>query len=409
VTLKNTLKSSVAVAALFAIATPVTSEAGNITNEKTAKLSISGQIVKSISRLDDGYSDKTFITDGDWTSSRLRWVASSKLSDATTVGGAIEMNIPQSQPASGANLGSPSADGAFGADSAWGIRHQYVYASNKGFGKVYLGQTSTASDGAGESTFAGTGIFAGSDGSGYGSGVLFINKTTATNPQQSSVKVSGAIGNMDHSGRADTLRYDTPTVMGFKGQIGVRPKDGDLDMQIKYNDKYDDVKVRARVGYSSYNGTATKNYITTGSLALGHDSGLNIAFAAGVTQLVNDGDATNGNESWPSALEAIDTAGDGNDDPTFWAVTLGYNTKLMAAGNTAFSVNYNESNNHVQAANNDDNQGTSLTLAATQAISSIGTTIGLEYAHYEYESKSAAADNTYEDVDALTLMTVFKF
>jgi len=409
VTLKNTLKSSVAVAALFAIATPVTAEAGNITNGKTAKLAITGQIVKTISRLDDGASDKTFITDGDWTSSRLRWVATTKLSDATTVGGTIEMNIPQSQPASGANLGSPNADGAFGADSAWGIRHQYVHASNKGFGKVYLGQTSTASDGAGESTFSGTGIFAGSDGSGYGSGVLFINKTTSTNPQQSSVKVSGAIGNMDHSGRADTLRYDTPTIAGIKGQIGVRPKDGDIDMQLKYNDKYDDVKVRARIGYSSYNATATKNYITTGSVALGHDSGLNIAFAAGVTQLVNDGDGSNGKSDWTSALEAIDTAGDGNDDPTFWAVTLGYNTKLMSAGKTAFSINYNESSNHVQAANNDDNQGTSLTVAATQAISSIGTTIGVEYAHYEYESKSAAAENTYEDVDAISLMTVFKF
>ena len=89
-TLKNTLKSSVAVAALFAIAAPVTAEAGNITNGKTAKLSISGQIVKAISRLDDGASDETYITDGDWTSSRLRWVATSKLSDATTVGGTIE-------------------------------------------------------------------------------------------------------------------------------------------------------------------------------------------------------------------------------------------------------------------------------------------------------------------------------
>ena len=105
----------------------------------------------------------------------------------------------------------------------------------------------------------------------------------------------------------------------------------------------------------------------------------------------------------------IDTDFDGINDPTFWAVTLGYNTKLMAAGKTAFSINYNESSNHVQAANNDDNQGTSLTVAATQDISAIGTTIGVEYAHYEYESKSAAAENTYEDVDALTLMTVFKF
>jgi hypothetical protein len=409
VTLKNTLKSSVAVAALFAIAAPVTAEAGNITNGKTAKLSISGQIVKAISRLDDGASDETYITDGDWTSSRLRWVATSKLSDATTVGGTIEMNIPQSQPASSPNLGSPNTDGATGADSAWGIRHQYVYASNKGFGKIYLGQTSTASDGASEASYTGTGIFAGSDGSGYGNSVLFQETTTVSNPQASSVKVSAAITNMDHSGRADVLRYDTPTFMGLKGMMSYRPSEGDVDLQLRYNEKFDDVKVRVRGGYSSYNATATKNYIVSGSMALGHDSGLHMAVAGGVTQLINDGAPNKVNAGHVSSFEAIDTANDGIDDPSFWAVTVGYNTQLMSAGKTAFSINYNETSNNVQKANHDDNQGISLTVAATQAISSIGTTIGVEYAHYEYDAKSGTTDNTYEDVDALTLMTVFKF
>ena len=81
-------------------------------------------------------------------------------------------------------------------------------------------------------SFTGTGIFAGSDGSGYGNSVLFQETTTVSNPQASSVKVSAAITNMDHSGRADVLRYDTPTFMGLKGMMSYRPSQGDVDLQL---------------------------------------------------------------------------------------------------------------------------------------------------------------------------------
>jgi hypothetical protein len=66
--------------------------------------------------------------------------------------------------------------------------------------------------------------------------------------------------------------------------------------------------------------------------------------------------------------------------------------------------------NKVYVANQDDNKGTSLQFQAVQNFSSIGSAIGVEWAHYTYDSETGAGvANTYDDIDAVTLSTVFKF
>jgi predicted regulator of Ras-like GTPase activity (Roadblock/LC7/MglB family) len=61
VNIKTTLKSSVAVAALFAVAAPVANAADDTLKSGTKNsLTISGQVVRAIYHADDGVSDKTF-------------------------------------------------------------------------------------------------------------------------------------------------------------------------------------------------------------------------------------------------------------------------------------------------------------------------------------------------------------
>jgi len=405
VNLKNTLKSSVAVAALFAVAAPMTAEAGNITNGKTAKLAISGQIVKAITNIDDSKSSKTFLTDGAQTSSRLRWVASSKLSDSVTVGGAIEMNIPHSNAAASMTLGTIGADGVQSADSGWGIRHQYIYVSSKAFGKAYIGQTSSAADGSSEANYSGTGMFAGSGGYGHGQGALFVDTTTATNEKMSAIAVKSAISNMDHSSRTDVIRYDLPSMMGLKVKTSYQTV-GDWDLGVEYNDSMDGFKMRVRAGFTKTASNATKNHIATGSLALGHESGLHAAFAAGKTNIGNPRDTQTDHY-----VDTKDTGKDGINDPHFYAVTLGYNAKMFGVGGTSFAANYNETKNNIYLADQDKNVGSSFSLQAVQTFKSVGTQVGIEWIHYEYESEAASTGtiNTFADIDAVTLQTVFKF
>jgi len=405
VNLKNTLKSSVAVAALFAVSVPMTSEAGNITNGKTAKLAISGQIVRAITNADDGTNDKTFQTGGAQTSSRLRWVASSKLSDSVTVGGAIEMNIPHSNAAGSMTLGDPGSDGVQSADSAWAIRHEYIYVTSKTMGKAYIGQTSAAADGSGEANYSGTGMFAGSAGSGHAKSVFF-NTVVGGVTSSSTITPATAISNLDHSSRTDVIRYDTPVFMGLKLKTSAIAG-GNWDIAGEYNEKIDDIKVRVRAGYTQLADNVTKNFTATGSVAVGHDSGLHVAFAGGKQSI--------GNPKGPSVvrnatIQDKDTNDDGINDPHFWAATVGYNTKMFASGPTAFAMNYIQTKNNVFAANQDLNEGISMSFQAVQNFSAIGAQVGLEWIRYEYSSQTGnGAANTFDDIDALTLQTVFKF
>lgn len=400
---KNTLKSSVAVAALYAVATPVTAIAADDTFSSGNKnsLKISGQIVKAITHADDGTSDKTYFSDGNWTSSRLRWVASGKLSDTITVGGAIEMNTPQSNTADSLTLGTAVGSRGTSADAAaWGIRHSYIYAKHKTAGKLTLGQTSVAADGSGEAKYTINGMFAGSDGSSYGSGVFFNNVATASAPTNSTVTVGNAITNMDHAGRADILRYDFPKFMNVSVKTSVKD-DGQWDVGAAWSDKFDEFKVQAKAGFTDTNQDVSKNFIATGSIAVLHDSGLNASMAGGKTGYQNQ------YESFGTPTG--DTAGDGIDDPHFFYVGIGYNAKLFGVGGTGFHLGWNTTDNNVLKNNHDDNEGEAWAISAIQQFKSIGTEIGIEYANYSYDSKSGTAENTFDDVDALTLMTVFKF
>lgn len=406
---KNALKSTVALTALFAVAVPATADAGNVTNGKSKNsLAVSGQVVKTISRLSDGVSEKTVFTDGDWTKSRVRWVASGKLSADVSAGATIEMDIPISQEAGNQKLGTLQADGANNSTAtdttAWTIRHQYMYANSKTYGKVYLGQTSGAADGSGEASFGGTGIFSGSDGSSYGSGVFFMETSTASAPTTSTVKVSSVATNLDHNGRIDVLRYDMPKFAGI-GLKGSVQGSGDWEVGATYNEKIDGITVRARAGYSDFNSTQeTKSYRLTGSVAAKYN-GFDISFAAGKEGYHNAGGA------FISTGDPVgDVADDGTQTPHFWALGVGYTTKLIDAGSLGVTYHYGDYNNTVvNKAGHENNEGKSHAVAAMQTFDAIGAKIGVEYVTYSYDSHTNLAANTFDDIDAVSLMTVFAF
>lgn len=413
---KNTLKSSVAVAALLAISTPMTSHADDtLSSGNKNTLKISGQVVKAVSRLDNSSQASTSFSDGAWAQSRIRWVASGKLTDSITVGAAVEMNFPLSNNAAAATLGVTTEEGT--ADVAnWGMRHTYVHASSKEFGKVYLGQTSTAADGSNEASFTGTGIFAGSAGASYGQGVAFVNNTTvAQSTVNSSVTVAKAISNLDHGSRADVIRYDLPKFMGISAKTSVKPN-GDWDIGLAYSGSLDGLNVKARAGLTETPDSANVNRLIGGSIALEMD-GLWASLAGGKKQITMQPQEMNSASGANTRTYRYDTNGDGVQDPHFFSVGVGYNTKIFAVGATGFTINYGEYKELADsglvaagaAGNHDRSEAEVVSLQAVQNFSAIGASVGFEYANYQYEDEALNVKQTYDDIDAVTLMTVFKF
>ena len=153
--IKTTLKTSVAAAALFAVAAPMSTPANaDIASGNKNKLTVSGLVAKSLWYMDDSEGSHLFITDGSTTRTRVRWVATGTLNENVTAGATIEMDIPLSNAQANAAM---TDNGEVNADnSSWAIRHPYVWVNHKKFGKLTLGNTDPSGNGNAEALLSGT-------------------------------------------------------------------------------------------------------------------------------------------------------------------------------------------------------------------------------------------------------------
>jgi hypothetical protein len=388
VNIKTTLKSSVAAAALFAIAAPVapsvnaaddTLKSGNKNN-----LKISGYVVRSLMYADDGESESLFQTDGGVTSSRVRWIADGTVNASTTAGAMVELTLPISNAQASMTLNngiSPTGATETASASTWGIRHQFVWVKHKKMGKVSLGRTNTASNGRSEVTFSAVNMVDDSSASNFGDGISFID-TTGARDSISTVTVGAAYTNIDGRGRDDVIRYDSPRIAGLTVAMSAI-NGGDWDLGMDYRLKTGPVKIR--IGAQYQNQAATSPTVGSSHSISGaalHDSGVNATLAYGRQNLIGN-QARRGN------------------DPKFWYWNVGYRAKIFSVGGTNFSVNMNQTKD-LQANNTD---GTALGVTVAQLFDPIGSNIGISYKNYSFDSDT----NNFEDVDVITLQTIFNF
>jgi len=380
---KSTLKSSVAAAALFAIAAPVAPSVNaaddTLKSGNKNSLTVSGQIVRTLWYGDDGQSEQMFQSDGGITSSRVRWVAKGTVNSDVMMGSMLELNAPASNASNSMKL-NDGASPTGGVDNAtgtsWGVRHQFVWASHKKMGKISLGQTNSASNGRAETTFSGVNMAADSGGVTHGGGLTWID-TTGGAPSISALQVRSVFTNNDGRSRTDVLRYDTPRFSGLALAASMHAG-GSYDLGADYRWKDGPVKFRAQ---AQYNNISATNALTEDGWAISaaalHDSGLNAAVSFGKTERRESG------------------------NPKHWDFDIGYRAKIFGVGGTNFSFNMNETEDLAAR----DSDATSVGVTVAQIISPVGASMALTYKNYAYDTDTA----TFEDIDVLSLQTVFKF
>jgi predicted porin len=388
VNIKTTLKSSVAAAALFAIAAPVAPSVNaaddTLKSGNKNSLKISGYVSRSVFYADDSESEQLFQSDGGVSTTRVRWIANGTVNETVTAGAMIEMSLPQSNAQGSLSLAGAATGPAGATDSAsastWGIRHQFVWVKHKKMGKISLGRTNAASNGRSEVTFSAVNMIDDSSASNFGDGINFIDTTGAT-PSISTITVGAAYTNIDGRGRNDVIRYDSPRFAGLTVAVSAL-EGGDWDIGADYRMKTGPVKIR--IGAQHNNNASTSVTVggsTSISMAALHDSGVNGTFAYGQQHL-------------------IETPGRGSD-PRFIYFNVGYRAKIFGVGGTNFSFSLNQTDD-LQANNS---EGTAIGLTVAQLFDPIGSNIGLSYKNYSFDSNT----NNFEDVDVITLQTIFNF
>ncbi|MEH6825695.1 MAG: hypothetical protein V7629_17510, partial [Motiliproteus sp.] len=237
------------------------------------RLSLSGQVNRGLLYVDDGDKTKVHSVDNDASSTRIRLIAEADPSNTLSIGAAIEVQFESNSTASvNQNTGS-SGEGP----NNFTERRLEVYFADKRFGKLWLGQGWTASEGSSEVDLSGTDLAGYSDTPVFAGGQIFRKKGGSMALTDTNVK--SVFTNMDGLGRNDRIRYDTPSFAGFTAATSFTQGDG-ADLALKYKAGYQGMKVAAALAYVDPDSSDVEDQVN-GSISVLLDAGFNGTFAAG--------------------------------------------------------------------------------------------------------------------------------
>lgn len=351
------LKTSVASAALLALAVPLASpaDAGGIKSGRSsdkASLTISGQVSRAVSFVDDGENAEILHVDNDNSSTRVRFVGKGQVTDDFSVGTLIEVDYESSNsPTVNQNNGETTSPTGFSE------RHMTVYLDSKKLGRLWIGQGDTASNGTSEVDLSGTAIVVYSGVTDMAGGVLFQDEN---NGHAYTNKIGSSYSNNDGLSRNDRIRYDTPTLAGFKASVS-HIGGGSADAALRYSGKFAGTKVSAAIAYANQSSnSSTKTDQVNGSISVLHDSGINATFSASTVDL--------------KGTRA------GHDQEHMYA-KIGYIAKIFEAGTTAFSIDYATADDVAV----EGDEFTAYSAAVVQNVKDIGADFFLAIKNHELD------------------------
>ena len=345
----------------------VTSGTGNI------RLSVSGQVNRAVLYVDDGADDQVFNVDNDNSSTRVRFVGSGSFNEEISAGTVIEVQFESN---STADI-KMNQDGATTGDDNFTQRKLELYVDHKRYGRLWLGQGSTASDGTSEVDLSGTEVISYSGIADMAGGIEFQDAGGA------GPEIGEAFTQMDGLSRDDRLRYDTPNFAGFK-LSGSLIENAAADVALRYNAKFGGFELGSAVAYASNSGrNAGPGDLgfsqINGSVSLLHSSGFNLTGAAGQ----RDPDD-------PARLE----------DPFFWYVKVGYKWG-GGIGGTAIAIDYTQADD----VDEDNDEFTSYGIFLVQTVDKIATDLYLGGRIHQLDRTG----QNYDDITAVMAGARVKF
>jgi hypothetical protein len=373
----------------FFLAVPFLASAETVVsgNDK-ASLSLYGQINRAILSANDGDTSNTFFVDNANSSTRFGFKARVQGSQKLSLGGRFEVEYKSNGSTdvsqSGANTGGSNGE-------AFNLRWADVDLQTT-FGKFYLGQGDTATNGTSEVDLSGTTVIGYSSVGDMAGGMYFYDKDANA---VSGVTIGDVFSNLDGNSRADRLRYDSPSFSGFKAAFStfsVDTADGDGQTQAKlaldgaafWSGQFSDVKVAAALGLTQYpsDATSARKHLVNGSVSAIWQ-GFNATLAVGSLSL--DEDKTS----------------DGRDSSNFLYLKFGYSHQFWEIGDTSMAIDFTQANDI--AAKDDKAQAWGLLL--NQKLANWSSEI---YAGFRFHSLDREGAS-YDDISAVMVGTRIKF
>ncbi len=174
------------------------------------EVTLYGQVNRALLYVDDGNQKDVFQVDNDNSSTRIGFKATAQATDDLSIGTKIEVQFESN---STADI-NQSQNGATIGSNSFTERHIDLFFSSERFGKLSMGQGSTASDNTARVNLSGTTVAGNAAVDESADGLSFVTKGTDSitgNPM-----IGNVFNEMDGLSRTDRIRYDTPALNGLK-------------------------------------------------------------------------------------------------------------------------------------------------------------------------------------------------
>jgi len=379
VKLKNILKTSVASAALLAVAAPVasTSAVAEVKNGNDNGLTISGHINRSMVVLDDGTFDEMNHVDGGTANSRMRFIVTGSISDSLSIGGTYEMNMANSNDIANGDFSAATVGvdrETAGGDSAFAVRQANIAFKHKAAGTLTIGQSTEPNNNAG-SAWGGNNF--GTGGLNHMGDVEFRDNTAPMT--NTSITAANQFGMFD-GGRNDGIKYSLPSGLPFTGSMQLQ-QGGIWMAGVNASAEMAGIGVSMFGAYENLSSTSTtvEGQYHVG-VALTHSSGLGLVARYGAEE--------------SKAAQAFDGQGQ--------MVGISYQTKAMSAlGSSHMRVTFGENEDMTQVGD----EASRMAVSFVQKLPA-GTSIHIGYEEASYER---TATTTYDDVSSFIAGAMIAF
>ncbi len=346
-------------------------------------LTVYGQVNRMMLRADDGDETRTFQADNDISSTRVGFKGKAKMDDGWSAGTKIEFQIESN---SSADVKIDDKGGGDDNKASLSERKLEVWVKNKGFGKLTLGQGSTASDGTIEEDLSGTGVITGAGFAGTGDSLEFMD-ARADGRMGADVTVGDLFSNNDGLSRKDRIRYDTPTFGGVQLSTSWLGDQWDSDDETVDSGAWD-VALRYGREFSGYEVAAAASRWEKNDEVKGQGGSASVLAPFGT--------------SLSASYSVVEDDTEGNDyESTFTYFKLGHDFKALDVGKTSVSVG-------TANADDPDGKGTGgdyYDLAVVQKIKGLGAELYAVYGVYD----ASIRDMTLDEIQVMGAGARIKF
>jgi hypothetical protein len=237
---------------------------------RKVSLTVYGQVNWAVMYWDDDNTGEknTYIVDNNNSRSRFGFKGEAKIDADWSAGYLIEIGVRRNDSN---NVTQSDARTGTGLD----IRHEALYLDSKRLGRVWLGWTSSATDGITEINLGGTAATA-FDRSGY----LGAFTTSAHGLTWNQLAARADQNWSSDDSRRELIRYVSPTVAGFTASASWGGDDF-WDVALRYAGEFNSIRVAAGIGYNQT--TQNDDAVYSGGSGSNANNGLTGCVQSGVT------------------------------------------------------------------------------------------------------------------------------